>query len=102
MHVGEGQKLVPIERRNRMLALSDVKGDGVHDGLIERWHLIRTQVLPAEQAIHLSRCHAGEELASRIAPPVVFRACDVYRAWGDQGDQFVGIDRKLINPVGVF
>ena len=51
VQVSESQELVPIERRHRVLSVTDVKGDGVHDGLIERRHLVRAQTFCLKQFV---------------------------------------------------
>ena len=43
MHVRKTQKLFPIECRDCVRAGSIVISDGVHDRLIERRHLVRTE-----------------------------------------------------------
>lgn len=101
MHIGENEKLVPIECRDGVLAVADMIGEGVHDGLIQRRHLVRPQVLRPEQAINRARCDAREELAFRIGPPIVFRSGDMDGVRSIQGDQFMHIDRKPIDLMGV-
>ena len=50
MRIGEGHELIPIKCGNLVLAGSIVISDRVHDGLIERRHLISVEALGADKA----------------------------------------------------
>ena len=73
VQVSEGQELVPIERRHRVLSLPDVKGDGVHDGLIECRHLVRAQAFCIKQFVNGARRHRRHKHSWRVCPLIFLR-----------------------------
>src|SRR5438876_1485560 len=85
-----------------MLSGTNVKSDGVHDRLIERRHLTRSQILRAQKTVGRASSNACEEFALGIGPSIVFSSSDVYGARGNQGNQFVGIDRKPVGMITIF
>jgi len=101
MHVGEGQKLVPVEGSHRVFSGALVIPDRLHDRLIERWHLSCSKILGAQQPIDRAGSNARQELTFGIAPAILFSASDVNRTRCDQGNQLVGIDGKLIGMITV-
>src|SRR4029077_4721546 len=102
MHVCECEKLIPIKIRDCVLSIAIMESDRTHDWLIQRWHLIGTEVLCAQQPVQRSGGHACAELALWISPLVIFRSRDVDGAGSNQRDQLVSVDRKLIGVVGIF
>ena len=102
VQVSESQKLVPIERRHGVLSLTDMKGDRVHDGLIQRRHLVRLQTFCIKKFVNGARRHRRHKHTSRVCPLIVLRGRDVNRARSNQGNQVVRIDWQLIYLVNIF
>src|SRR6266851_591437 len=102
VHVGKSQELIPIEGGDRMLAGTNVIRDGMHDRLVERRHLTGPKILPAQLPIDRASSNTCEELTLGIAPAIVVGARNIYGAGSDQGNQFVGIDGKLVDMIRIF
>ena len=83
------------------LAGSNVIPDGVHHRLIEWRHLACSKILGAQQAIDRAGSNARQELTFGITPAIIFSARDVDGTRCDQGNQLVGIDRKLLGMITV-
>src|SRR5581483_292507 len=93
---GKRQVVLPVGADHRVSAGAIVVGDRLGDGLVWRWHLRDAEAGEAEQLIHRAGVDGGEEFAARVGPQVFGGTRHVHRTWGDQRDQFVGVDGEVV------
>ena len=101
--VHEPDERGPVEILNVMLPSADVVSDPfTADGSMQIRHgCIGRNSLKSEEPVDFRGFAGGEELPLRIGPGILFRARDVDRARGDEGDEFMLIDRKRLLAIDV-